>query len=96
MIIMCLLSQIVGIHLIFATNDYLKDYANSKFLEKFNYVMTFDLASVEQADFIGIEDSNWLKIDGNAIIKYPNGKTYKFRVPLIRDEEINEVVLNNK
>ena len=88
--------EIVGIHLIFATSDYLKDYANSKFLDKFNYVMTFDLSSEEQAKYIGIKDSNWLKSDGNAIIKYPNGKIYKFRVPLVRDEEINEVVLNNK
>ena len=88
--------EIVGMHLIFATNSYLKDYVTSNFIDKFKCRMTFDLASLEQASFIDIKDANWLKSEGNAIIKYPSGKTYKFKTIHVSDEEINEVVENNK
>jgi len=85
----------VGIHLIFATNDYLKDYVDSKFIDKFKYRMTFDLASEEQSKFIDIKGSSWLKSNGYAVLKSPNGKICKFQAPYVTDEEINSVVLNN-
>ena len=85
-----------GIHLIYATNAYLKDYRNSKFLDMFKYRMTFDLASEEQAKFIDIEGSNWLKDNGEALIKAPNGIIYKFQAPYVKDDEINKVVLRSK
>ena len=85
-----------GIHLIYATNSYLKDYSNSKFLDMFKYRMTFDLASEEQEKFIDIKGSSWLKTSGEALIKGPNGIVYKFQAPYVKDDEINEVVLRSK
>ena len=86
----------VGIHLIYATNDYLKDYANSNFIDKFKYRISFDLSSEEQAEYIDIKGANWLKSNGKALIKSPNGKICKFQAPYVSDDEINEVVLENK
>lgn len=88
--------ECAGIHLIYATNSYLKDYKNSKFLDKFKYRMTFDLASLEQAEFIDIDGSSWLKGEGHAAIKTPNGKICKFHAPYISDDEIEKIVLRNK
>ena len=87
------IEKIAGLHLIFATNSYLKDYVNSNFLDKFKYRMTFDLASVEQAKLIDIDGSSWLKSGGEAIIKSPDGDIYKFKTPLISDNEINDAVI---
>ena len=44
----------LGLHLIYATNSYLKDY--SSFLNRFKYRMSFDMASAEQAKYIDIEE----------------------------------------
>lgn len=88
--------NIIGIHLIYATNEYLKDYATDKFINKFKYRMTFDLASGEQAKYLEINKSNWLKSEGEAIIKGRSGEKYKIQAPLATDEEINECVLNNQ
>lgn len=85
----------VGIHLIYATNSYLKDYANSNFIDKFKYRISFDLASIEQEEFVDIKDSSWLK-GGEAILKIRNGEKIKIKAPLITDEEINEIVTNNQ
>ena len=57
--------------------------------------MTFDLASIEQADFMNIENASWLKT-GEALIKGRSGEIYKIHAPLVTDEEINEVVEKNK
>ena len=88
--------KIIGIHLIYATNSYLENYKNSKFLDKFKYRMTFDLASLEQAELIDIKGASWLKGSGEALLKSPNGKICKFTAPYVTDEEINNIVLNNK
>ena len=87
--------SIIGIHLIFATNSYLKDYANSKFIDQFKYRITFDLASTEQAEFMNMKKGSWLKNNGEALIKCRNSKIYKFQAPMVKDEEIEEVVLQN-
>ncbi len=84
----------VGIHLIYATNAYLKDYASSRFIDKFQYRMSFDLASEEQEKFLNIEKSSLLK-QGEALIKNRNGEIFKIHAPLVTDEEINEVVVKN-
>lgn len=86
----------VGIHLIFATNSYLKQYADDRFIDRFKYRMSFDLASVEQSKFLGIKNSSWLKGTGEALIKGTNGKVYKFQAKNVTDEEIHEVVLMAK
>lgn len=86
----------VGIHLIYATNSYLKDYASSRFIDRFKYCISFDLSTMEQEEYIDIEDASWLKGNGEAIIKSSNGEKFKFHAPLVTDEEINKVVENNK
>ena len=88
--------QYVGVHLLFATNSYLKDYSDSNFIKKFDYRITFDLASLEQEEYIDIDGSSSLKGEGNALIKCSNGKVYKFKSPYVKDEEINEVVKKNR
>ena len=88
--------ECIGIHLIFATNSYLKDYANSNFLDKFKYRMSFDLSSVEQEDFINIKGSSWLKGSGEALIKCPNGRICKFQAPHVTNEEIERIVVDNQ
>ena len=82
--------KVVGIHLIYATNAYLKDYTT--FIDKFQYKMTFDLASKEQAKYIDIENANWLRNNGEALIN-GKGKTYKFQAPFVSTDEIVRVVL---
>ena len=85
--------EFVGIHLIYATNAYLKGHED--FIELFKYRISFDLASVEQAELIDIKDSSWQKGEGNAIVKESNGKTHKIHTPHVSDDEINEVVSKN-
>ncbi len=86
--------NLVGIHLIYATNSYLEDYVNSKFIDQFKYRITFDLATMEQEKFINIKNSNWLKI-GEAIIKGRSGDVYIIQAPLVSDNEIDNVVEDN-
>ena len=86
----------VGFHLIYATNSYLEDYVNSKFIDKFKYRITFDLASIEQADFMKIEESSWLNGNGEALIKGRSGEVYKIQAPYVSDDERNEIVEINK
>ena len=85
--------EFVGIHLIYATNAYLKGHED--FIELFKYRISFDLASVVQAELIDIKDSSWQKGEGNAIVKESNGKTHKIHTPHVSDDEINEVVSKN-
>lgn len=82
--------KIVGFHLIFATNSYLKDYVNNEFINKFKYRMTFDLASTEQAEYIDIPGSNWLKANGKALIPDYRGKIYEFQAPYISNDLIKK------
>lgn len=86
----------VGIHLIYATNSYLKDYVNSKFLDKFKYRITFDLTSIEQAKFIDIKNSSWLNGNGEAFIRGRSGEIYKIQAPYVKDDEIERIVSENK
>ena len=81
----------LGIHLVYATNSYLRDYPS--FIAKFKYKMTFDLASNDQSKYIDIKDANWLKGEGEGLIKGKNNTIYKFQAPYISNEEINRVVL---
>ena len=81
----------VGVHLIFSTNAYLKDYVESKFLDRFKYRLSFDMASKEQSDLIGIKKAHWLSANGEAIIKSFNDKFYKFQAPFTSLETSKDV-----
>ena len=69
-----------GIHLIFSTNAYLKDYKTSNFFDLFKYRLSFDLASNEQSKLIGINKTQWLA-NGEAIVKSFNARFYRFQAP---------------
>ena len=81
----------LGIHLIFSTNAYLKDYVESKFLDKFKYRLSFDMASKEQSNLIGIKKAHWLSANGEAVIKSFNNVFYKFQAPFVTVETNKDV-----
>lgn len=80
-----------GIHLILATSSYLKKDFSKEFLDLFTYVLSFDLSSNDQAEFINLRNSNWLKVSGEAIIKEA-GFITKIQTPYVSTEEIKRVV----
>ena len=85
------MGKVVGFHLIFATNDYLKNYGY--FIDKFEYRMTFDMASKEQSSLMRFRSAHLLKDSGESLIKGKKGIVYKFQAPFISDKEIQNVVL---
>lgn len=86
----------IKMHLLFATNSYLKDYVKNGFINRFKYRITFDLASIEQAKYIGINNSSWLGGRGEARIKGINSTIYKLETYKAPDEEINDILLHSK
>lgn len=80
-----------GIHLILATSSYLKKDFSKEFLDLFTYILSFDLSSNDQAEFINLRNSNWLKVSGEAIIK-DAGIITKIQTPYVSTEEIKRVV----
>lgn len=81
----------LGIHLILSTNAYLEESVDKELLSLFSYILSFDLASKEQAKFINIKDSNLLRVMGEAYIK-TTGSIDKIQTPYISDEDIKRVV----
>ena len=81
-----------GIHLILATSSYLKDNYDSKLLNEFNYVISFDQASEEQAKYLKIKKANLLSVYGEALIKQEDESLVNIQVPYVSDKDINEVV----
>ena len=81
----------LGVHLILATSSYLKKDFDKNFMKLFSYVLSFDLSSEEQAEFIELKDSNLLTVSGEALIKN-HGHISKIQTPYISDEEIKKVV----
>ena len=81
----------LGIHLIFATNSYLKGNFEKNFIDMFTYVMSFDMASKEQADFIKLDDANLLMVMDEALVRVKD-KVSKIQTPLVSDEEVNRVI----
>ena len=82
----------IGIHVLLATNSYLKRFYDTKFIKHFKYRMSFDMSSREQADYIEIDGANLLKTNGNALIKCPNDEVYNIISPFVSDKEIMRVV----
>lgn len=81
-----------GFHLILATNSYLKNHFNRALLNSFPYIITFDLASEEQAKYLKIQGADLLKAGGEVLIKCRNNDILKMQTPYISDEEIKKVV----
>ena len=87
--------KVVGVHVILATNAYLKRFYDTKFIKHFKYRMSFDMASHEQAEYIEIDGADLLRGAGNALIKCPNDKLYEFQAPMVTDKEINDAIRKN-
>lgn len=83
--------RIFGVHLLIATNAYLERDFNKEFINIFTCILSFDLASHEQAKFINLKDANLLTVTGEALLK-EKGKTIKIQAPYVSTEEINRVV----
>ena len=86
--------KVVGIHMIIATNGYMKNFYETKFLKHFKYRMSFDLASKEQASYIEIDGADLLKESGNALVKCPNNTIYNVMTPYISNKDIENIVHN--
>ena len=82
----------LGLHLILATSSYLKDNYDSKMLNEFNYVLSFDQASEEQAEYLKIKKANLLSVYGEALIKLDDESIANIQVPYVSDKDIEEVV----
>lgn len=82
----------LGLHLILATSSYLKDNYDSKMLNEFNYVISFDQASEEQAEYLKIKKANLLSVYGEALIKLDDESIANIQVPYVSDKDIEEVV----
>ncbi len=80
-----------NIHLIMSTSSYFKDNLDKEILKLFNVVLTFDLASKEQASYIKIDGSNLLTVYGEAYVK-ANSKIYDIQTPYVSQKDINNVV----
>lgn len=81
-----------GIHLILSTNSHFKDNFSKRFLNLFDYVITFDLANQDQAKFIELDNSNLLGIYGEAMMKEEKKVINNIQTPYISTEEIKNVV----
>ena len=81
-----------GIHLIMATSSYLKNIHDSKLIDLFNYVLTFDLASLEQANFVKIDNANLLNIEGDVLVKCKNHNILNLQTPYVSAKDIDNIV----
>ena len=82
----------VGIHVILATNTYLRNFYHTKFINHFRYRISFDMASHEQAKYIEIEGCDLLKDNGNGLIKCNDDRPLNFQAPYITDKAIKKTV----
>lgn len=80
-----------GIHLIIATSSYLKEYQSNNLINLFDYVITFDLSSREQANYIKIKGADLLKAEGDILIKCPDNETYRLQTPYISLDNIESI-----
>ena len=81
-----------GIHFILATSSYLKKIKDNKLVNKFNYILSFDLASNEQASILKIKGSDLLSIEGDALVKCRNNEIINLQTPYVSLEDIENVI----
>lgn len=82
----------LGIHLVIATNSYIQKDFSSKMINRFPYIMSYDLTDKKQATFLNIEGSDLLEEKGSALVRCRNNELVKLQTPYISDKEINRVV----
>lgn len=81
----------VGVHLILSTSAYLKNEFNKKTIDLFDYIVSFDLATKEQASFINLKNADLLSVSGEVMIK-SNSNIDKIQAPYVSTEEISNIV----
>ena len=81
-----------GVHLILATSSYLKNNYNHQTINSFNYVLSFDQASEEQAKYLKINKANLLSVYGEALVKCDDDSIINIQAPYVSDHDVEEVV----
>lgn len=82
----------LGVHLIMATNSYLKNGYDKSLLKLFPYVFTFDLSSKEQSKLINIEGADLLTVYGEAFVNIRNKDIIRVQTPYTSEKDIKEVI----
>ena len=81
-----------GIHLVLATSSYLKELSESRLINLFNCILTFDLASSEQANFVKIKGANLLNEVGDVLVKSSKFDLLNLQTPFVSENDINNIV----
>ena len=82
----------LGVHLVLATNAYIQKDFSSRMINKFPYIISYDLTDKKQATYLNIEGSDLLEDKGSALVKCRDNKLIKLQTPFISNKEINRVV----
>ena len=82
----------LGVHLVLATNAYIQKDFSSRMINKFPYIIMYDLTDKKQATYLNIEGSDLLEDKGSALVKCRDNKLIKLQTPFISNKEINRVV----
>lgn len=82
----------LGIHLILATNSYIKNDFSSRMINKFPYIISYDLTDKKQATYLNIEGSDLLEEKGSVLVRCRDNELVRLQTPYISTEEIKRVV----
>ncbi len=82
----------LGIHLVLATNSYIKSQFSSKMINKFPYIISYDLTDKNQSSYLNIEGSDLLEEKGSVLVRCRDNELVKLQTPYISDEEIKRIV----
>lgn len=82
----------LGVHLVLATNAYIQKDFSSRMINKFPYIISYDLTDKKQATYLNIEGSDLLEDKGSALVKCRDNELVKLQTPYISDKEIIRVV----
>ena len=79
------------IHLILSTNLNSQEYISKKLLNKFDFIISFDLSSENLAKYIKMDGAHLLKSNGDALIKN-NNEIVNIQTPYVSEKDINNVI----
>ncbi len=82
----------LGIHLVLATNSYIQAQFSSKMINKFPYIISYDLTDKNQSSYLNIEGSDLLEEKGSVLVRCRDNELVKLQTPYISDEEIKRIV----
>ena len=82
----------LGIHLVLATNSYIQTQFSSKMINKFPYIISYDLTDKNQSSYLNIEGSDLLEEKGSVLVRCRDNELVKLQTPYISDEEIKRIV----